>query len=565
MTGTVTSGSTTGRRPPRVFGPGLNGVGLLVGAVFFALSLFPSLLPRSALQQGVLSGITLAMGYGIGAGLSALWRYLQVPTLRGRTRTVVLGVLLAVAAVGIALAVWRYVGWQNDLRALFGMQATSPRDWPVLGLVAFLVASVLLLVARALRSLVRVVARWLTRLLPRRLANVLGAAIVLLVMWGLVTDVLVDGFWDGTNAVFQPQNLVNKPGVGSPPTSPLRSGGPGSAASWDSLGREGRAFVTLVPTAQQLQDAAPQASVQEPIRVYAGIDSADTVQGRADLVLTELQRTQAFSRKVLVLATTTGSGFLEPGGVDPVEYLWHGDTAIAGVQYSYLPSWLSLLADQDDVQQTSQTVFRTVYDYWNTLPETSRPNLYLYGLSLGSFGVQSVLTSIELLNQPIDGALMVGPPFVNELHQRLTAQRDPGSPVWRPVYQDGRTVRFTTQKPVLDALPGPWGPSRVAYLQHGSDPIVFFSPDLLLEEPEWLAPGQRAPDVSPEMRWTALVTMCQVLLDLPGAGNVPWGYGHLYKPSENTFAWAAVSRPPGWPTEALAALAARLDATTPAT
>ena len=45
--------------------------------------------------------------------------------------------------------------------------------------------------------------------------------------------------------------------------------------------------------------------------------------------------------------------------------------------------------------------------------------------------------------------------------------------------------------------PGPWGDTRVVYLQHGSDPVVFFSPSLAWGVPDWLLDGQRAPDVSP--------------------------------------------------------------------
>lgn len=65
------------------------------------------------------------------------------------------------------------------------------------------------------------------------------------------------------------------------------------------------------------------------------------------LVLSKLQRTGAFSRSVLVVATTTGTGFLDPAAMDLLEYLHRRNTAIAGVQYSYLPSWISLLADQE--------------------------------------------------------------------------------------------------------------------------------------------------------------------------------------------------------------------------
>ena len=44
---------------------------------------------------------------------------------------------------------------------------------------------------------------------------------------------------------------------------------------------------------------------------------------------------------------------------------------------------------------------------------------------------------------------------------------------------------------------------------------------------------------------------------------MPWGYGHLYQPSESRYGWAAVSQAPGWSTAQLAALAESLDATNP--
>ena len=176
------------------------------------------------------------------------------------------------------------------------------------------------------------------------------------------------------------------------------------------------------PTVEQIDEFSGGGAV-EPIRVYVGLDTEPTLQGRADLLLAELQRTGAFDREVLVVATTTGTGFLDPAAVDPLEYMFNGDTAIAGVQYSFLPSWISLLADQDAVKETSRVVFDTVNDYWTTLPENDRPDLYLYGLSLGSFGVESVLNSINLINEPIDGAFMSGPAV-----RQPAAQRDRGRP-----------------------------------------------------------------------------------------------------------------------------------------
>ena len=83
--------------------------------------------------------------------------------------------------------------------------------------------------------------------------------------------------------------------------------------------------------------------------------------------------------------------------------------------------------------------------------------------------------------------------------------------------------------------------SAALYMQHASDPVVWFSFDLLFNEPDWLkeAPG---PDVSPAMRWYPFVTFFQVTVDQFFGVTVPNGHGHNYG---NTIAnaWAAVAVP----------------------
>lgn len=531
-------------RPAHIAEARFSGTGLALGGVFLAASLLPSLLPRPSVVQGVISGVSLVAGYGVGAGLGSLCRYLGIPAPRARVREVLVGVSVAVCVGMLVLSMWKQVGWQNDIRLLYGMPPIGPDGWPLVAAVTLLVAALLLLLGRSLGAAVRALSRGLVRLMPRRLANLLGALVVVLTVWAVFSGVLVTGFFAGANALFAPSDQVISSGTRQP-TSPLRSAGPGSRVRWTDLGAEGRGFVSGGPTVESI-DAVTGGGAKLPVRVYVGLRSADTIRKRAALVLEELKRTGAFDRKVLVLATTTGTGYLDRNGTDPLEFLWNGDTAIAGVQYSYLPSWISLLADQDAARQTSQAVFDAVHGYWSTLPEASRPRLYLYGLSLGSYGVESILGSINLINEPIDGALLVGPPFVSPVHARLTADRDPGSPAWLPVYGEGRTVRFASEDDGFARTPGPWGPTRVAYLQHASDPVVFFDSDLAFAPPQWLRDGQRGPDVSPRMGWFPVVTMVQVLLDLPGSGSVPMGYGHLYSAPANVRAWVGVTEPPGW-------------------
>ena len=54
--------------------------GLAGALVFFCLSLTPSLLPRGVMLQGVISGITAVIGYGVGSGASAAVRKLRPPS-----------------------------------------------------------------------------------------------------------------------------------------------------------------------------------------------------------------------------------------------------------------------------------------------------------------------------------------------------------------------------------------------------------------------------------------------------------------------------------------------------
>ncbi|GAA4404482.1 alpha/beta-hydrolase family protein [Fodinibacter luteus] len=545
-------------RPESVLDRVLSGVGLTAATWAFAASLVPSLLPRAAWLQGVVSGVTVVVGYGLGAGAHAVWRYLGIPGLRGRWRTASLVVLVGLGLVAVLFNAWKLVGWQNDIRALFGMEPTSPLIWPVVLVVTFSVATLLLVLARAVRLLGHLTVSRLARRLPRRLSVVLGVGLVVTLLWGLWSGVIVNGFFAGANAFFAPRDTTGSHSTDRP-TAPERSGSPQSLTSWEDLGYYGRLFVRGGPTVERLE-AVNGPGAKQPIRVFAGLHSADTVQARADLVLEELKRTGAFDRKVLVVATTTGMGLLDHRATDPLEYLWNGDTAIAGVQYSYLPSWISLLGDQEAVVDTSRTVFETVRSHWATLPEAERPALYLYGLSLGTMGVESVLTSVNIVNEPVDGALMVGPTFLNDLHARLGTDRDAGSPASLPVYEEGRTVRFSDEHGGLERGTAAWGPTRLVYLQHASDPVVFFSSDLAFDRPEWLDDGQRGPDVVETMGWVPLVTMWQVLLDMPGAGDVPDGYGHMYTARANLEGWAAVTEPPGWTVEQGERIAAALGA-----
>lgn len=217
---------------------------------------------------------------------------------------------------------------------------------------------------------------------------------------------------------------------------------------------------------------------------------------------------------------------------------------MVATQYSYLPSALSFLADRDKVAASGRELFEAVYRRTLTRPAEDRPKLLVYGESLGSQGSEGAFDGLADLREKVDGALWVGPPNSNRLWQQFVSRRDPGSPETEPVYADGLVIRFAGDRDDL-ARPGPeWRAPRIAYLQHASDPIVWWSPDLVFTQPDWLS-EPRGPDVSPRMRWVPLVTFWQVSADLTNAQGVRDGHGHRYG-SLVLDGWAAVARPPGW-------------------
>jgi uncharacterized membrane protein len=367
--------------------------------------------------------------------------------------------------------------------------------------------------------------------------------VVVLILGFLVTGVLPRAAIGFANSVFGNIDSGTPAGIVEPVTA-LRSGSPGSLVPWLTLGRQGRTFVDSGPTPEEIS-AFTGTPAREPVRVYVGLKSAPTLDAETALAVRELERTGAFGRKVVVVATTTGTGWLNPAMIDPLEYMYDGDTAVVTVQYSFLPSWISFVADKAPAQDAGRELFDAVYDKWSQLPAGHRPELVVLGESLGSFGGEAAFSGTEDIRDRASGVLWVGPTNTNTLWSRFTAGRDPGSPEWRPVYQDGRTVRFGDSPADFDAASPGWERPRVVYLQNPSDPIVWWSWSLAFHQPDWLR-GAPAPDVSPAMHWYPLVTFWQVAADLALATAVPAGHGHTYGMLQGTAAWAGIIPPPGW-------------------
>lgn len=523
----------------------LSFTGLTTGILFLCVSVTPSLLPRHYVVQGLLSGLSLAIGYGVGVGLLVIYRFLELKEPKERVQQIGRRVIGGLLAITVLASFWRMTAWQNSIRDLMQMPALESAYHLRVACIAVLFAVMLLAVSRLLLKFGQYLSTKLQRFVPRRIANAIGFFLVVLGLFLLTNDVIAVRLLHAVDKVFLKIDEVAGDDLEQPADSQF-TGSDESRVPWKSIGKQGKLFVLQGP-AQADITKFHDATAKHPIRVYVGLRSRETMQERARLALEELKRQGGFERSVLIVATPTGTGWLDPSGVDTVEYLHRGDTAIVSMQYSYLPSWITLPVDPGLASESATALFDVIYAYWRTLPKTSRPELYLHGLSLGALGSESSVSLYTVFEDPIQGAVWSGTPFPARGWQEIVKHRNEGSPVWLPEINDGRMVRFTSQKDAVNTGDA-WGPIRVVFIQHASDPMVWFSPDLAWRRPDWLN-EPRGPDVSPHLGWFPIVTFLQTACDLPMATAVPLGYGHNYAPSAYIDAWLAVTEPENWTPE----------------
>lgn len=525
--------------------------GIALGTLFLVASLTPTLVPRSFLTQGALSGACFAVGYGLGVGGRFLWTYMELPQPRERWLRPVKMVTVVLCAIAFVYFLWRTTGWQNSIRAVMGLdpvESAHPLEVGALAIVTFLA---IIALARFFKIVVRLIARQTGRILPRRVAAVIGVAVAIFVFWTIANGVLISYTLRVLDSSFAALDALIEPDRPQP-TDPLKTGSAASLVDWPLLGRAGREFIATGPTRDEIARVT-QSDALEPIRVYVGLGAADTAEARAALALEELKRVGAFERSVLVVVTPTGTGWIDPSALDAVEYLHHGDIASVALQYSYLTSPLSLLVQPDYGSEAARALFAAVYDYWITLPRDARPKLYLHGLSLGALNSARSTELFELLGDPIQGALWSGPPFASAIWRSVTNHRNAGTPEWLPQFRDGSFVRFMNQDGFTVPADTRWGPMRIVYLQYASDPITFFHYRDGFRRPDWMN-APRGRDVSPELRWYPIVTMLQLALDMAVAGGTPMGYGHVFAPEHYVDGWVAVTDPPGWSADGIAQL-----------
>lgn len=520
-------------------------LGLSFGAVLAGLGFGPSLLPRTWETQAVLSGVLFGIGYLPGYALGGL----------GLLKSKRWSAWVLVGPVALLLMA-SYLGakWNEQSRQLIDI-GPGPSGWGAKSVFGSL------LLGLALVGLFHL-SIWVLGAVFKRLEHRLGhprlvaalLCVVVLTGFSVSRRAVIRHLANSINELHAGKNQETEEGV-SQPSLPTLGGSPPSLVSWESLGEKGRTFVATAPSKREISEffGAP---AKDPIRAYAGVLTAEDLPERVDLAVKDLKRAGGFQRKVLVVITTTGTGWVDELGVLPLEYMHGGDTASVAVQYSYLPSVFSFIADRTRARRAGQLLFERVYHEWEDLPEEERPLLLSFGESLGSYGTEAAFPEVKLFLKRSDGALLVGPPNANPIWQEAMSRREPGTPVVLPIVGDGAVVRFARRPDDLEKPTTEWGHPRAVYLQNSSDPIVWWSPSVWWKKPLWLRepPG---PDVNPAMTWIPLVTFLQVSADYLEA-RAPDGHGHRYG-TLPVYAWGKIAPPEGWTEERARSLAALIE------
>jgi uncharacterized membrane protein len=504
-------------------------------------SLTPSLMPRTALFQALLTALCMLAGYGAGALAGWLVRSCG-GRLSGRARVIAWRVLAGIAGVGTLIVLGLSLRWENEVRDLVGVDRVGVWHLVLTVLITAVLFALLLGLSRGIRALGGSIGRFIGRFLPAAASTVIGGLIAAVLIYELAIGVGGNRLLGALDSSFATINEEFRTDVPAP-TEPELTAGPASSQAWDDLGRQGRVFIASAPTAADIGEFT-QEPARQPVRAYigAGPEGVD-IRDEAQAAVAELDALGGFDRAVINVVTGTGRGWVNENQAQALEFMWGGDTATVSLQYSYLPSWMSFVLDRQRAQDAGLALFDAVYGRWLEIPEAERPLLVVSGESLGSFGGEAAFSGAQDLATRTDGALFVGPTADNRLWNRFTEEREPGTPQVLPILDDGEIVRFA-DRPEEWKLPGAWDGTRIGYLQHANDPITWWSPSLALERPDWLE-EERGRDVSPNVRWIPGVTMLQLGVDQLSANSVPRGQGHEFGTAP-VYAWAAILPPPGW-------------------
>ncbi|MCX6459439.1 MAG: alpha/beta-hydrolase family protein [Actinobacteria bacterium] len=335
-------------------------------------------------------------------------------------------------------------------------------------------------------------------------------------------------------------------------TTPMVSGHPESLVPWASMGREGRRHVATSVRPVPFGDGPtalhgvprPELSIRTvmeedaravPISVFVGLDTAPTATERVDIALAEMDRTDAWSRSLLMLISPTGTGYVNYVAMAAAQYMTRGDMASITLQYSKRPSPLSL-GKIGDAREQNRLLWLRILERVRAMAPEDRPRVVVFGESLGAHTSQAAFEGWGTLGPEalgIDRALWIGTPAASKWRREVTGADRPDV--------DRALVCEVNDYEEFRALGDAREKVRYCLLNHDNDGVTKFGPSLLAHRPSWLNPGRPAieevPGRSPRgvpasMRWRSGTTFFQLLIDMKNA-QIPGSYrawAHDYRP-----------------------------------
>ena len=295
------------------------------------------------------------------------------------------------------------------------------------------------------------------------------------------------------------------------------TGGAYSLVPYDTLGLQGRRLVSVATAADDIEAVMGESPRKDPVRVFIGVDSAESIEERVELAIQELRRTGGFDRSTIVAASPAGTGYVNYITVEAAELMARGDVATVAIQYGSLPSMLSM----NKVEEASALYAELVARLRAEIDTLDRGiQLYAYGESLGAQtgqnGIESIWNGTDL---PVDGALWVGTPSGTGLFDQLTT--DAGVPV------------FDRPEQLIEHMDSGESTPPAVYLNHDNDPVASFTPSTFSTMPDWIKEEDRGRGVNPYQRWLPGIAFWQGLIDTKNAATVVPGEfkstGHDYR------------------------------------
>ncbi len=390
------------------------------------------------------------------------------------------------------------------------------------------------------RALAHGVAHGITRFAPRY--DVVSNPVGHLVALGVLGGSLLGGYEYVVRRVEQGGAAV-EPAYDLPAQSEMVSGSPESLVPFDTLSREGRRFVNMVLSRDEIEEVMGEPAVADPIRIFVGLDSAAELEDRVDLVMDELVRTGAFERKVLCFASPTGSGYINYVMAEALEYMTKGDCAIATMQYSMLPSSMSLTRTGIAVEQ-NRDLMHALTGYLRGMPADKRPRFVLFGESLGAQTMQDVWRhrTVEAMDRDfVHSSIFLGTPSATQFAKAWRINPDKVDPLGKLLEVDNFGEYLSLQPERRESV-------RHVLISHYDDPIPKFGTNILLRRPWWLGPPQtRPPGVPKSTVWHPGVSFVLTGVDLVNAMQVVPGTfgrrGHDYREDIARFVSAAYDLP----------------------